>query len=167
MIKASEKYIKTLTLSWWRSLSYSNQSTDLLCKSMDWFLYDRDLRRERANVLSSFHYVNWDKFSTTYFLPELFSSAISPLIVLPFCTKIKKTKRSWKHLLCTYWGVLESSQTAVVNFFAKVVKVLGLVYGLSFGHQLFFQKGPSDMFGMILNTTPDINTLPEISIFHT
>ena len=24
--------------------------TDLLCKSMDWFLYDRDLPPERANV---------------------------------------------------------------------------------------------------------------------
>ena len=26
------------------SLSYRNQSIDLFCKSMDWFLYDRDLR---------------------------------------------------------------------------------------------------------------------------
>ena len=25
---------------------------DLLCKSMDWFLYDRDLRHERVNGLS-------------------------------------------------------------------------------------------------------------------
>ena len=32
-----------LTLSWWRSLSYVNQSIDLLCKLMDWCLYDRDL----------------------------------------------------------------------------------------------------------------------------
>ena len=37
-----------LTLSWRRSLSYRNQSTDLLCKSMDWFLYDNDLRHERV-----------------------------------------------------------------------------------------------------------------------
>ena len=35
------------TLSWWRSLSYRNQSLDLLCISIDWFLYDRDLRHER------------------------------------------------------------------------------------------------------------------------
>ena len=27
-------------------------STHLLCKSMDWFLYDRDLRRERAKHIS-------------------------------------------------------------------------------------------------------------------
>ena len=28
------------------ALSYRNQSIDLLCKSMDWFLYDRGLRQE-------------------------------------------------------------------------------------------------------------------------
>ena len=32
-------------------LSYRTQSTDLLCKSMDWFLYDRDLRHERVNKI--------------------------------------------------------------------------------------------------------------------
>ena len=39
-----------LTLSWQRSLSYSKQSIDLLCKSVDWFLYDIDLRYERVNA---------------------------------------------------------------------------------------------------------------------
>ena len=38
-----------LTLSWWRSLSYRNQSIDLLYKSADWFLHDRDLRHESVN----------------------------------------------------------------------------------------------------------------------
>ena len=38
-----------LTLSWWRSLSYRNQSIGLLCKSMDWFLYDRDIRHKKVN----------------------------------------------------------------------------------------------------------------------
>ena len=37
-----------LILSCRRSLSYRNQSTDLLCKSMDWFLYDRELHHERV-----------------------------------------------------------------------------------------------------------------------
>ena len=37
------KFCPNLTLSWRRSLSYRNQSADLFCKSMDWFLYDRDL----------------------------------------------------------------------------------------------------------------------------
>ena len=34
----------SLTLSWRRSLSYKNQSS----KSMDWFLYDRDIYHERV-----------------------------------------------------------------------------------------------------------------------
>ena len=32
----------SLTCSWRRSLSYRNQSINLLCKLMDWFLYDRE-----------------------------------------------------------------------------------------------------------------------------
>ena len=35
--------------SWRRSLSYRNQLIDLLWKSMDWFLYDGNLRHERVN----------------------------------------------------------------------------------------------------------------------
>ena len=38
----------SLTLSWRRPLSYRNKSTDLLFKSRDWFLHDRDLRHERV-----------------------------------------------------------------------------------------------------------------------
>ena len=30
------------------SLLYRNRSIDLLCKSMDWFLYDKDRRHERV-----------------------------------------------------------------------------------------------------------------------
>ena len=37
------------SLLWRRSLLYKNQSSDLLSKSMDWFLYGRDLRHERVN----------------------------------------------------------------------------------------------------------------------
>ena len=32
--------------SWQRSLSYRNKSIDLLSNSMNWFLYDRDLRHK-------------------------------------------------------------------------------------------------------------------------
>ena len=37
-----------LALLWRRYLSYRNQSINLLYKSRDWFLYDRDLRHERV-----------------------------------------------------------------------------------------------------------------------
>ena len=43
----------SLTLSWRRSLSYRNQSIDLRSKSMDWFLYNRDLRHESVKQLAS------------------------------------------------------------------------------------------------------------------
>ena len=33
------------------SLSYKNQSIDLLCKLMNWFLYDKDLRHKRVNTI--------------------------------------------------------------------------------------------------------------------
>ena len=39
-----------LTLSWRRPLSYRNRSIDLLCKSMDWCLYDNRLRHERVKL---------------------------------------------------------------------------------------------------------------------
>ena len=41
------------TLSWQSSLSYRNQSIDLQSKTLDWFLYDRDLRHERVNIKES------------------------------------------------------------------------------------------------------------------
>ena len=39
-----------LTLSWRRPLSYRNQSIDLLCESIDWFLYDMGVRHERVKI---------------------------------------------------------------------------------------------------------------------
>ena len=42
---------KPLTLSWRRPLSYRNQFIDLLCKSVDWLLYDNGLRHETVNQL--------------------------------------------------------------------------------------------------------------------
>ena len=38
-----------LALSWQRLISYRNQSINLLCKLMDWFLYDDILHHERVN----------------------------------------------------------------------------------------------------------------------
>ena len=51
-----------LILLWRGSLSYRNQSIDLLCKSMNWFFYDRDLRHEnfKGRWLSSKQYQKLD-----------------------------------------------------------------------------------------------------------
>ena len=39
-----------LSISRRGSLSYRNQSIDLHCKSLNWFLYDRDLGHKRVNL---------------------------------------------------------------------------------------------------------------------
>ena len=49
-----------LTLSWRRPLSYRNHSIDLLCKSIDWFLYENCLCHERVK----YHY--WSFYILSY-----------------------------------------------------------------------------------------------------
>ena len=50
-VKGLQRYLPlfTLTLSRRRSLSYRNQFIDLQSKSVDCFLYDRDLRHYRVH----------------------------------------------------------------------------------------------------------------------
>ena len=53
------------------SLSHRNQSIDLLCKLMDWFLNDRDLRYERVNryrISSDNHQAFLIPFNSNYLL---------------------------------------------------------------------------------------------------
>ena len=49
----------SLTLSWRTPLSYRNQSIDLLCKSMEWFLYDNGVRHESVRSWRSFDELNF------------------------------------------------------------------------------------------------------------
>ena len=89
------KHMLLLTLWWLRPLSHRNQSIDLLCKWMNWFLYDRDLRFSKQlnieiqlwSLLFAFHFnlrnekVNLLKqisYESTYHLP---------LLCLPICSK--------------------------------------------------------------------------------
>ena len=55
-----------LTLSWQRSLSNRNQSIDLLCKSVEWFLCDSDLRHERANEKLRGNFINYARKFLVY-----------------------------------------------------------------------------------------------------
>ena len=47
---AKDIVLASVTLSWRKFLSYRNQFINLIYKSVDWFLYDRDLRHERVNI---------------------------------------------------------------------------------------------------------------------
>ena len=48
VLNTPPQFPESLTLSWRRSISYRNQSINLLCKSIDWFLYDMDLSHKRV-----------------------------------------------------------------------------------------------------------------------
>ena len=56
-----------MTLSWHRTLYYRKQLINLLCKSMDWFLYDNGLRRQRVKVFPIATSVSWPSFLTIWF----------------------------------------------------------------------------------------------------
>ena len=50
----------SINLSRRRPMSYRNKSIDLLCKLMDWLLYDIGLRRERVKITPIFSlFSNW------------------------------------------------------------------------------------------------------------
>ena len=58
MLRKNSFFTNRLAFSWRRSLSNRNHSIDLLCKSVEWFLYDRDLRRDRVkSVLVVFVFI--------------------------------------------------------------------------------------------------------------
>ena len=62
-----------LTLSWRRSLSYRNQSIDLLCKTIDWFLNDRDFCHER---------VKWDILQAKIWLSSRFLQCLKAIVLM-------------------------------------------------------------------------------------
>ena len=69
-----------LTLSWQRPLSYRNQSIDLLCKSVDWFLYDNSLRQERVKQENKLDILVVEVYSHPAFTAE--NIVISPNFLL-------------------------------------------------------------------------------------
>ena len=80
---------ETLTLAWRGSPSYRNQSTDLQSKSLEWFLYDRDLRHERVKDMYCKARLNYrDLFRTLSITHDgLFAKIVNPLhITVSFYT---------------------------------------------------------------------------------
>ena len=70
----SQIAVKKLNHSWWRFLSYRHQSIDLLCESMDWCLYNRDLRHERVRDYVLVYSGNFDALAK---ISELLSTMFS------------------------------------------------------------------------------------------
>ena len=90
-----------LTLSWRRLLTYRNQSMDLLCKSMDWFLYDRTsiLKELRFFGILWIAYTNlwcWN-FDRKYY------TFLQRLGILELQIRVIKSRDAeWSHTL-SYW----------------------------------------------------------------
>ena len=122
----------SLPLSWRRSLSQRNQPIDLLCKLMDWFLYDRDLRHERPNKTCSWStlmkvFGNWEYSKLVLFLRFWSSSTLNfpfersyevPIIfALPFINRLFKAVA-----IKLWWSEIPSSKTLefLKNYFLFV-----------------------------------------------
>ena len=56
-LRISRQCCKSLVFISLSSQSYRNQTFDLLNKSIDWFLYDRDLLHERVKFFMSIHQI--------------------------------------------------------------------------------------------------------------
>ena len=67
-----------LTLSWRAPLYYKNQSIDLQSKSMDWFLYDNDLRHEGLKTFATqvFSCKFCKIYKDTFFLQKTFGRLV-------------------------------------------------------------------------------------------
>ena len=80
-----------LTLSWQRSLSYRKH---LLCKPMDWFLYGRNIRHERAKnllVKVCYQYKGIKFFKCTIVLKSIFRGSVSLIVKDLFKVNNKNT----------------------------------------------------------------------------
>ena len=93
-----------LGLSWRKSLSYRNHLTDLLCKSVHWFLYDTHLSHESVQCPKFLSYRNQSidlrcKWMTGFYMMETlaFNELNSVLWICSFTQEILKGEL---HFLC-------------------------------------------------------------------
>ena len=106
-----------LILSWRRPLSYRNQSIDLLCKWMDWFLYDR------ASVMKEL------KYTASIYQQDISAKTESTKVLQKHPLKwfykkrcsLKKNKVimdfAWELLPCFAQDVVELKQILFPNVF--------------------------------------------------
>ena len=95
--------IVVLTLSWRRSLSYRNLSTDFLCKPVKWFLYDRDLHHERVKEFLSL------KFKIVFFF-------FNPKYICSSCFRILLLVLEWNFLWNSCYIIVTRSYNNTVLY---------------------------------------------------
>ena len=102
----------SVTLLWWRYLSCRNQSIDLLCKSVDWFLRDRDLRHEKVN-----EGVSWFWYLVDYLTLPMWYLGLTVFQLRNSHTRARHipTHRPYMHTInSSYFLNWHLSETAVV-----------------------------------------------------
>ena len=126
-------FAKSFTLSWQMSLSYRNQSIDLLCRPMDWFLYDRDPNHERVTEL--YHILE----NCSSCIDLIFTSHLAlgvtlpfiPIMIIEFLCKASFSSgnilQHMKELIFKFANLsiaepyLESSRTSMMVLFCKYI----------------------------------------------
>ena len=81
-------------------LSYRNQSIDLPCKTMNWFLYDNGLRHERVNLNFSLKFALNSFMTGVLYRNECidFNCIVKVSKFLYFCVKKKIEKKKVEKL---------------------------------------------------------------------
>ena len=74
--------------------------TELLCKSMNWFLYDRDLRYERVRVNENKITCDFLKVTKTVFLYKWIKTRLKPFDKNPYFSRV----RSFPLLCVNHFG---------------------------------------------------------------
>ena len=118
-----------LTLSWRRPLSDRNQSSDLLCKSMDWFLlYDNGLRHERVSYFfCKCHQIHrklriWSHLMQKYLVETFIFRAVEVL-------KTKwKTQKKAVFILSIYWHVKTGFYMIEYNYTPLFISYLSICW---------------------------------------
>ena len=90
-----------LTLSRRRPI-YRNQSNDLLCKSVDWFLCDIGLRRERVKLL--WRLSLWEDVIKSFFKDKL---PMTTNCWIYSVVRLVETLANWKRMVVTLMNLLK------------------------------------------------------------
>ena len=131
------------TLLWRRSLSYRNQSNYLPCKSMDWFLFDRDLHCSRIPTAEANFVKNTKKnLIIMLIFPNIILSRINIRVCFvqwrsnsdsrnsTRCNNAPFTKNSW--VSCgfghIYWKNPERKTSIFVQWFLKRPQISQLLF---------------------------------------
>ena len=114
---------KTEVFPWWRSLLYRNRSIDLESKSMDWFLYLKNLHHKRVNGKLHFlccYFKTFSsilEFSARYGNPEAYLKPFQTSKTVCFAKIVKPLTIFAKRSMLDVWQCSEYASGIVPNIY--------------------------------------------------